>query len=249
MVGSSPAEAVDVVGYPGVQDSSSYWQAASGATGTDQRSWTLLNLGGISLTAVQARLFMPTPAAGSITFRAYAHDTGEAISSADQALTGTWSDHQLVGTNYATPVPNVGRVAIVFSQISVAPGLRTVGVYRPVSAQDRGRRALLDRVSGPLVALASLFVPRRAEAAPLEQGYPSPSQPTAAPAGATRPMQPAGASTPIPAAPLTGNPFPGAPLATATPVTVGPASSLAPPPAPRGRVSFLIVAQIRPGAP
>jgi 5'-nucleotidase len=56
--------------------------------------------------------------------------------------------------------------------------------------------------------------------------------------------QPAQAAPQAPA-PLTGNPFPGTTLVTPTPVPVG----LAPGAAPRGRVSFLIVAQMRPGTP
>lgn len=77
------------------------------------------------------RLYLPSSASGSITFRFL--DAGANQIGADYSVSGLWSDGQVVGTSNPAP-SNVDRVQITFTQVAVAPGLRTVSVFSPPSA-------------------------------------------------------------------------------------------------------------------
>jgi hypothetical protein len=171
------------------------------------------------------------------------------------------ANNEFRGHIFSPPVANVATVRIVFGNFTptASPGLRTVQVFRSNAAAAAARGAaswLLAGFLDPLRLLALLLEPPRAAAAALEQGYPAPP----GPAPPTQAALPAPVQTTIAQARL--------PLAT-TPVVIGspqvpgvtlppvipPAMTPVRPAAPlaqsqsQGRVSFVIVAQVRPGAP
>jgi hypothetical protein len=149
--GHPPAAAVDLVGgtgAPRAQNEETYWQAGV-APAQGSESWTVdFAAPGITLVAIQARLYMPSAALLAV----YATLTRSAGGAGPQTLLfdGTASDRQVVGADYgASGVSNVTQVRLIFTRPDVAPGLRTVGVYRLFASASSGLGVLAAIVNWP----------------------------------------------------------------------------------------------------
>jgi hypothetical protein len=237
----------------GTQDENTYWQAAA-PPGGGQVDWSIAFNPSITVTDTRAYLYMPSQSPVQVTVRLF--DSG-GLASSSVAFNGVGQDRQIIGTTYAGGVDDVVEVRYTFTNSTVAPGLRRVSVYRPVTASlmgvfaSLGLQRVLEPVSGILGSIAS-----QALAAPLDQtqppAEPKPPPPTAIPAG-VGPAQPPVQVKPSPA---TATPVViGAPQIpnTTLPVVPGAPAQVSQPAAvqsqqvPTGRVQFTIVGQVRPG--
>jgi len=132
--GHPPSDAVDLVGGTGspiVQNEETFWQAGA-APAQGSESWFIsFPAPGITLMAIQTRLYMPS-AAPLALYLTLTRDTGAAPVPQTLLFDGTATDRQVVGTDFGpSGVTSVTGVRFFVTRAAVAPGFRTVGVYKP----------------------------------------------------------------------------------------------------------------------